>query len=202
MFIDLSVSLNEKTPVFPGDPKTQIKTGGILEKDGYQDHYVCVGTHVGTHIDAPSHMIKGSESIEKIPLEHFSGRGVYIKVNNEKFDIETVKQVPIQNGDIVLFHTGISNRYYESEYFDNYPDIPESIVNYLVEKKIKIVGVDMCSPDHSPWPMHKILLKNNILIIENLANLASLSGKEFQVYAFPLKVALDGSPVRVVAEIK
>jgi len=202
MFIDLSVSLDEKTPVFPGDIKTQIKTGGILEKDGYQDHYVCVGTHVGTHIDAPSHMIKGSESIEKIPLDHFSGRGVYVKVDNNKFDIEAVKKIAIQEGDIILFHTGMSDRYYESKYFDNYPDIPESIVNYLVEKKIKAIGVDMCSPDHSPWAMHKILLKNNILIIENLTNLASLFGKEFKIYAFPLKVALDGSPVRVVAEIK
>lgn len=55
-FIDLSVPLNEDTPVYPGDPKTKITTAGILEKDGYEDHYVCVGTHAGTHVDAPRHM--------------------------------------------------------------------------------------------------------------------------------------------------
>ncbi len=202
MFIDLSVLLNEKTPIYPGDQKTQIKTGGILEKDSFQNHCVCIGIHVGTHVDALSHMILGGENIDEIPLEHFSGRGVYIKINNEKFNIETVKQIPIQNGDIVLFHTGVSSRYYESDYFDNFPDIPESVANYLVEKKIKAIGVDMCSPDHPPFLVHKILLKNNILIIENLTNLASLSGKEFKVYAFPLKVSFDGSPARVVAEIE
>ena len=118
------------------------------------------------------------------------------------YGIEKIKQVHIQEGDIVLFHTGMSDRYYLLEYFNSYPDIPESVANYLVQKKIKIIGVDMCSPDHPPFPIHKILLKNNILIIENLANLKSLVGKEFKIYAFPLKVSLDGSPVRVVAEVK
>jgi len=93
MFIDLSVKLDEKTPIYSGDQKTQIRTGGVLEKDGYQDHYICAGTHVGTHIDAPSHMILEGENIDQIPLEQFSGHGVYIKVDNKQFDIEKVKQV-------------------------------------------------------------------------------------------------------------
>ena len=157
MFIDLSVPLNEKTPLYPGDKKTQIKIGSTLEKDYYQDHYVCVGTHVGTHIDAPSHMLSGEKNIDQIALEKFSSRGVYIKVDN-KFDIEAIKKISIQEEDIVFFHTGMSDQYHMSEYFEKYPDIPESIANYLVEKKIKIVGVDMCSPDHPPFPIHKILL--------------------------------------------
>jgi len=174
MFIDLSVPLNEKTPLYPGDKKTQIKIGSTLEKDYYQDHYVCVGTHVGTHIDAPSHMLSGEKNIDQIALEKFSSRGVYIKVDN-KFDIEAIKKISIQEEDIVFFHTGMSDQYHMSEYFEKYPDIPESIANYLVEKKIKIVGVDMCSPDHPPFPIHKILLKNNILIIlETLRDLKYL----------------------------
>ena len=202
MLIDLSVPLNEKTPVYPGDSKTQIKTGSTFEKDGCQNHYVCISTHVGTHMDGPSHMLSGEKNIDEISLDRFSGRGVCIRVDNNQFDIEKIKQVHIQEGDIVLFHTGMSDKYYLPEYFNSYPDIPESVANYLVQKKIKIIGVDMCSPDHPPFPIHKILLKNNILIIENLANLKSLVGKEFKIYAFPLKVSLDGSPVRVVAEIK
>ena len=117
MFIDLSVPLNEDTPIYPGDLKTQIKTGGILDKDDYQDHYLCVGTHVGTHIDAPSNMILDGKNIDKILLEQFSGRGVYIKVNKKKFNIETVKQASIRKGDIVFFHTDISDVYYKPKYY-------------------------------------------------------------------------------------
>ena len=79
----------------------------------------------------------------------------------------------------------------------------DKIFNVIVpvEKKIKMLGVDMCSPDHSPFPIHKILLANNILILENLTNLSDLENKEFKVHAFPIKLQIDGSPVRVVAEI-
>ena len=59
----------------------------------------------------------------------------------------------------------------------------------------------MCSVDHEAILIHKILLGNNILIIENLTNLSVLAGETFKVYAFPLKFQLDGSPTRVVAEL-
>src|SRR5205823_5980745 len=99
MLIDLTVSLNEKTPVYPGDPATKIGPAAIIGKDGYQDHYVSVGTHVGTHMDAPSHMIAGGKNLDQYPIKKFSGRGVYIKVEKE-FNTEEIKKVPLQKGDI------------------------------------------------------------------------------------------------------
>lgn len=199
-FIDLSVPLNEKTPVYPGDPVTKIEPGGVLEKDGYEDHYVCAGTHVGTHVDAPSHMVAGGITLNQLPLERFSGRGVYVKAG-KNLTLDAVIKVPIQKGDIVLFHTGMSDVYHQADYYENYPAITEELGHYLVEKKVKMVGVDMCSVDHEPFPVHRILLGEGILIIENLTNLSALESKEFRVYAFPLKLELDGSPTRVVAEL-
>ncbi len=96
----------------------------------------------------------------------------------------------------------MSDVYYKPEYYDNYPAISENIGNYLVKKKVKMVGVDMCSIDHEPFPVHKILLKRNILIIENLTNLGALEGKSFKVYAFPIKLQIDGAPARVIAEVQ
>ena len=90
--------------------------------------------------------------------------------------------------------------YHLSEYFQKYPNMPEELANFMVAKQVKIIGVDAPSPDRKPWPAHKILLKNEILIIENLTNLKELRDKEFKVYAFPAKYELDGAPVRVVAE--
>lgn len=200
MLVDLSVPLNEQTPVYPGDPQTTVRQNGILAKDGYEDHFVGVGTHVGTHIDAPRHMIEGGKTLDQIPLEQFSGRGLYIKVEGV-FDIEKVKMVPIQEGDIILFHTAMSDLYDQPEYYESYPAMSEDIAHYLAGKKVKMVGVDMCSPDKSPFPVHKIFLEKEILIIENLTNLSALAGKEFKIFAFPIKLTLDGAPARVVAEL-
>lgn len=200
MLIDLSVDLNEKTPVYPGDPETKINPAGILETGGYQDHYVCIGTHVGTHMDAPSHMVAGGKNLNEFPIEKFSGRGVYVRVEGD-FNIPEIQELDIQEGDIILFHTGMSDKYHEAEYYEKYPAIPEELAKWLVEKKVKVVGVDMCSVDHSPFPIHKILLGGETLIIENLTNLHMLVGKSFKIHAFPIKLQIDGAPVRVVAEI-
>lgn len=199
-FIDLSVPLNENTPVYPGDPKTKINSGGLLEKDGYEDHYVCVGTHVGTHIDAPSHMLAGGKSLDQFSISSFTGRGVCIKVD-KSFNIDGVKKATLKKGDVVLFNTGMSSVYYRPEYYDKYPAMPEELATYLVKAGVKLVGVDMCSPDYEPFPIHKIFLRNGVLIIENLTNLSALAGKKFTVYAFPIKLELDGVPVRVVAQL-
>jgi kynurenine formamidase len=63
MYVDLSVAVNEQTPVYPGNPATKIEQAGVLAKDGHCDHYISVGTHVGTHIDAPMHMLEGGKSL-------------------------------------------------------------------------------------------------------------------------------------------
>ncbi len=201
MLIDLSVPLNEKTPIYPGDPESKIVPGGILEKDGYKDHYVSMGTHVGTHIDAPSHMLGDGKNIDQFPIEKFSGRGVYIDCTNG-FDINAFESAGITTGDIVVLHTGMSDSYYQPKYYEKYPQVPEEIAQYLVGKKIKILGVGMCSPDYPPFLIHKILLGADVLIIENLTNLAVLKNRQFKISAFPVKLGIDAAPVRVVADVE
>ncbi len=197
MLIDLTVPLNENTPVYPGDPLPKIDSAGLLERDGYTDHLLHIGTHLGTHMDAPSHMIAGGKNLNDFPLAAFTGRGVCINGLN----VESVQQATIKEGDIVFLRTGMSERYGSSTYFTEATPVPESIVEYLIGKKIKMLGVDMGSVDQPPFPVHKRLLTAEILIIENLTNLEILVGKMFRVHAYPLKLALDGSPVRVIAEL-
>jgi len=65
-----------------------------------------------------------------------------------------------------------------------------------------MIGIDWASPDLEPYPIHEILLNNNILILENLTNLDFLlSGPAFEIFAFPLKINADSSIVRAVAKI-
>jgi len=200
MLIDLSVPLNETTPRYPGDPETKITPAGTLEHEGYQGHYVSVGTHVGTHMDAPSHMLQDGKNLDQFPIDQFSGHGVYIDCTRG-FALATFERAEVTPGAIVLLHTGMDASYDKPGYFTDYPSIPEEVARYLVGKKIKMIGVDMCSPDHPPFAIHKILLGAGILIIENLTNLAALKGKRFRVFAFPIKLGIDAAPVRVVAEV-
>ncbi len=197
--IDLTVLLNEDTPVYPGDPKTIIKPAGVLEKDGYADHQITLSTHVGTHIDAPAHMVLGGETLDKIPTEQFMGRGVYIKLDAKKFDLKKLEVAGITKGDIVIFDTGLAGDYHKQSYFEDYPQIPNDVAQFLIDKKVNMVGMDMCSPDHEPFEIHKVLLSGGVLIIENLTNLVKLNGETFEIIALPLNLEIDGSPARVIA---
>ena len=202
MYLDLSVPISEKTPVYPGDPAIQIAAAGDLDRDGYNDHVLTFGTHIGTHIDAPAHMIAGGNTLDAYPVARFFGRGRYISVPNNNFSIADVKQADVAKGDIVLFHTGMSDLYHNPKYFKDYPELPAEIAEYLVARQVSIVGFDMCSPDHEPFPAHKILLGGDVLIIENLTGLGELALKNFSISALPMNLALDGGPVRVVAHIQ
>ncbi len=198
--LDLSVLLNEQTPVYPGDPHIKIEPAGVLAKDGFQDHVVSLGTHIGTHIDAPAHMLEGGATIDTFGLEHFVGAGRIIDVR-DGYKLDEIKQSGVQAGDIVLFRSDMSKKYANPEYFEDYPAIPKDVAEYLVKQKVKMVGVDTCSVDHEEFIAHETLLGGNVLIIENLANLDQLENTRFTVYALPLKLQLDGSPARVIAVI-
>lgn len=201
MIIDLSVRLNNETPVYPGDPTVQIKQSATVAEDGYLGHGLCIGTHNGTHIDAPAHMIAGGKTLDKFTADNFVGRGRYILVKDNMFSLEAVQQADIQPGDIVLFNTEMSYKFYDPAYFTDYPVMTEEIAHYLVEKQVKMVGLDTCSADtEEHFPIHKILLGANIPIIETLTNLEQVHDSEFRVIALPIKLDLDGAPARVIAE--
>jgi kynurenine formamidase len=199
-YIDLSVVVNEQTPVYPGDPAPEIRPAGQIEKDGFNDHQVTFGTHLGTHIDAPLHMLADGKSLDQFGVEQFIGPGKLIKIDG-KITLAQVAAASIQPGDIVLLWTGMSARYNDPAYFENYPAIPQDVAECLAGKQIKMVGVDTCSVDHGEFVAHRILLGHNILLIENLVNLGQLEGKAFTVYALPLKLQLDGAPARVIAHV-
>jgi arylformamidase len=202
MIIDLSVTLNQQTPVYPGDPATKIEPANTIDKSGCNDHYISTNNHTGTHIDAPLHMIAGGKTLDQISLEQFVSRGHLVEVAGG-FTQEVLEQADIRAGDIVLFHTGMSKYYYEPAYFETYPVMSEDVARYLVAQKVKMVGVDAGSVDDADgFPIHKILLGGNVLIIENLTNLDALADKEFSVYALPIKLNVDGAPARVIAEVK
>jgi len=113
-------------------------------------------------------------------------------------DVSEVKQ-----GDIVFFCTNHIKKLNTDEYFkDSSPVLSEALAQKLVEKKIRIVGLDSWTPDHEPYKSHYLFLGNDIMIIENLTNLDKIVGKRCKCYALPLKIKdADGAPCRIIAEI-
>lgn len=73
---------------------------------------------------------------------------------------------------------------------------------FIISRKTKIIGIDFASPDRPPFKVHRMLLNEGVLILENLTNLAALlEAERFEVMAFPLKIKADSSLLRVVAKV-
>lgn len=203
--IDLTHVFDSSTPVYPGDPKSSLVQTAFIDKDTYNDHKLVSQMHVGTHIDAPFHMINNGKLINEIPLETFIGHGVLINAENKKeINVILLNNIKINSGDIVLVYTGFSKNYYDKKYFENCPIVNNEFAEELIKRKIKMIGFDFSGPDVDlSWPVHKIFLGANIPIIENLNNLDKLIGtSNFEIIAFPLNLKSDASPLRVLAKIE
>jgi kynurenine formamidase len=199
-YIDLSMPLTPSTPVYPGDPKVEIKVVGELAKDGYLDHVLTVGTHNGTHIDAPAHMLANGKMISDYGPADFIGRGVLVNALSG-LTLDALKQVDLKRDDIVLIRTGFSDTYDLPGYAEKVPDFPIDAAKHLAEIGVKMVGIDAITPDEPPFPFHKTLFETGILLAENLRNLAKLEGKSFTIYALPLNVEIEAAPARIIASI-
>lgn len=202
--IDLSHTITNGMPVFPGDEPPSFTQRANFEEDGYTGYRIEMSLHTGTHMDMPFHMVPGGKKGPEINIEKFAGRGVLIDARGKKEigdDLLTGKS--IQNGDIVLVMTGFSKKFGTQEYYENYPLVTSAFAEKMVSAGVSIVGIDTPSPDQAPYKIHRILLGKEILLIENLTNLEALVGLEnFEIFAFPPRFDADGSPVRVVAKVK
>lgn len=200
--IDLTHTFDNGMPSYPGDPKSILEQVAHIEKDTYNDHKVTTVMHVGTHMDAPFHMIANGKKMDEIEPNRFIGPGVVLDVRGkQKIDVSVLEGIAVEQGSIVLVYTGFGTKFRDKSYFEGYPEFTEDFAKKLVELKVKIVGMDMLGPDYDkPWPAHKILLGKEILIIENLTNLDQLLNVgNFEVIALPAKFKADAATVRVIA---
>lgn len=202
-YIDLSQDILDNMPVHPYDDNVSLYQDKFLDKDKYVNFKLEIGMHSGTHIDTPMHLTDRVTYINEIPVDRFAGRGVLLDVRNEshiKFKNEYMDLV--QENDIVLLFTGHSDKYGTKEYYSNQPVVHEELADFFVTKNIKLLGMDLPSPDNYPFEIHKKLFTNDILIIENLTNLSELVNvKCFHILAFPLKIRSEAAMCRVVASI-
>ena len=209
--IDLTLLISQNLPSFPGSPKPQFIPWSKLNKDGYNLELLFLSSHSGTHLDAPYHFIKKGSKIHQISLKRLVSDAIVINIKktanqaitkNDLIKYEKKFGRILQNST-VIFSTGWNKNLQKENYFNDNPGLADSAAEYLISKKINLIGIDSPSIDlgkNSKFDVHHILLKNNILILENLCNLEKIKKSFFRLVVLPLKLKnATGSPVRAIA---
>ncbi|MDI9484300.1 MAG: cyclase family protein [Bacillota bacterium] len=201
--IDLTHIIEDGTPAYPGDERCRLVQTRTVARDGYSSFLFNTGLHAGTHLDAPLHFLAEGKMVKDIPLETFMGRGRLLDVRGEDPIVfkDEYKEL-VEPGDIVLLWTDCSRKFGRDEYYTAHPVVDQRLAEFLIERGIKMLGMDMPSPDRMPFALHKSLLMAGIPLLENLTALDALQdAEEFEITAFPLRISAEGSPVRVVAKV-
>ena len=164
--IDISHILNNNTPIYPEDYKINIEEYKNLEKDNYNLNLLKTTLHTGTHIDMPIHLIENDRLTSDFSIDNFIGKGIVLDVKGENpINMKDEYYDMDFENKIVLLNTGFSKFYYDEKYFFEYPIISDEFGNFLISKKIKVLGMDTPAPDFFPFILHKDLLKNNIFLL-------------------------------------
>jgi kynurenine formamidase len=210
--IDLSTPLASlDTQVWPGVPLPVRSSFLEFADGGFHSNLWMFEEHTSTHVDAPFHIDPKGQSIDKIALSKFIGRGIVLDfaVRPPMFLIEEGDiRVALEkealgelSGTIVLFRTGYTKKFGTASWLEN-PTLGESGCRLLLKLGVKGVGFDAASPDREPYPAHKILLPAGVALFENLANLEKIKGRAFTFIGVPIRlVGGTGSPTRAIALI-
>jgi kynurenine formamidase len=208
---DLTLTLSETIPTFPGSPQPHFIEWTELKRDRYNLEMLFLSSHTGTHVDAPYHFVNNGKKIHQIEPQRFFGEAILIKIKAKpnyaitKFDILKFekKNGTIPQKSIVILATGWNDNLKRKDFFIKNPGLASSAARYLISKKTNMVGIDSPSIDvgkDSSFSSHHILLRNDVLVLENLCNLNKIKSTTFKIAALPLKLlGATGSPVRAVA---
>ena len=209
--IDLTLTVSNKIPTFPGSPQPNFIPWENVKEDGYNLELLFLSSHTGTHMDAPHHFLEKGEKIHEISLKKLVSSAVLIKSrkkSNESITKTDIQKFEKKHGKItgfstVIFCTGWQRNLQKDYYFTKNPGLSVSAAKYLASKKISLVGIDSPSIDlgtDSKFSVHHVFSKKGILIVENLANLEKIRFPKFRLVVLPLKLkGATGSPVRAIA---
>lgn len=208
--IDLSQQLSSSMPIYPGTEPPSFHEATTIEEDGFAEKLLTLYSHTGTHLDAPAHMLRGGKTLDQFGSDKFFGHGFVLNVEGLSGNItrnELEEQLePAGKIDFVLVHTGWCKKWGDPAYFEGFPVFDDEAARYLAERGLKGVGIDAISVDpvgSTAMPNHTILLKRDLILVENLTNLDRLPGIPFHFCCFPLYIKqADGSPIRAVALVE
>lgn len=199
--IDISRTISQDMPVWPGDPKVSLRLVSCFAESGYNVSELCAGLHTGTHIDAPWHFTKDGKKIHQLDLTRFYGQCKVFEIKTEgHIERDHIEILDICENDRVLFKTRNSLRNQWEPFDKNFCALSVSAAKLLVERKISTVGTDYLSvePFDGNGDVHRTLLENDIGVLEGL-DLSSVEPGVYMLSALPLKLGdAEGSLVRAI----
>ena len=203
-WIDISVNLRSGMVHWPDNPPVRIEK--MLDMN-HGDHCnvstLSMGSHTGTHMDAPFHFFRKGKGLDKMSLEATIGRARVIKITDpHSIKPQELKQHRIRPGERILFKTRNSPRCWKSKrFFKDFVYISKEAARELAALKVRTVGIDYLSAGgffRDGLETHQALLSRGIWIIEGL-DLSKVKPGTYHMICLPLKVFQgDGAPARAV----
>ncbi|WP_217182958.1 cyclase family protein [Streptomyces sp. AC495_CC817] len=208
---DLTHVLRDGMPVYPGDPEVTFATTAEIDTDGVAVTALHLSTHTGTHLDAPSHSIRGGRTAAEIDLDEVRGPALvlhleplapFAEITVEVLERAYGRELPPTLPPIIVLDAGWAQHYGSARAFEH-PALTPAAGEMLVARGMHVLGVDSLSPDPtSPdgtsFPVHDLILGADGIIVENLCNLDALPAL-VDIEIVPLPIDADGATVRVTA---
>ena len=201
--LDVSVPLAQGLPTYPGNPPFELQALKRIADGGSSNvSRMVLGTHAGTHVDAPKHFIDDAMGVDALPLNLLIGRTRVVDIGRRgAITADDLVNEGLREELRVLFKTPNSALWNSDLFHEDYAHLSETAARYLVDQGVKVVGIDYLSVEQfkkAGAPAHKALLSNGVIIIEGL-NLTEAEAGHYEMYCLPLKIANgDGAPARVV----
>lgn len=224
--VDLTWSLNDKGPYWPGEnyQPFELKTIATLERDGVLSKAFCMPEHLGTHIDAPNHFEKNQPSVDQISPQDFFAPGVMIDLSGpasmdpdvllsrEHLETWERRHGQIPAGAVVLLNTGWGRFWTNPPRYQNrdvqgrmhFPGYSADAARFLInERKVRALGIDTLSIDYGlsrDFVVHHIVNAAGRYGLENVAHLEKLPPRGFWLIVAPIKIETgSGGPTRLLA---
>lgn len=205
MIYDVSVPISSAIPVWPSDPPVKLTEDKKLSEDrSYRIRVTSIemGSHTGTHIDAPCHFVEGGKTLHEIPLDCLVGTASVIHIPGvpsiHRRHLESLDWTGVER---VLFKTDNSQRWQDNRFHEDFVYLEPDAAEFLVERGLRLVGIDYLSIDRfgsEEHPTHFVLLPRDIVILEGL-NLSRIAPGRYHMVALPLNLTgVDGAPTRVI----
>jgi len=205
MIYDVSVSIRNGMPVWPSDPPIKLTPSAHPSRDGTHAAHVTaieMGSHTGTHIDAPCHFVDGGRTLDQIPMDWLVGEASVFQIDGVSIiSRKDLARFDWNNVERVLLKTDNSAKWADSSFHKDFVALEPQAAEFLVERGIRLVGIDYLSIDpfgSQAHPAHFVLLPNNVVVLEGL-DLRQVSPGRYHMVALPLNLhGADGAPTRVI----
>lgn len=206
--IDLTHTISEDMPVFPGSETPKLTTKSTYEKDGFKETLLQMYSHVGTNMDPPAHIFTNRKTLDQFSPEQFIGKALVVDCRDLKegqaITIDKINIDKAKLADFLLFNLGWDKRWNLDTYFNDYPCIDDTVLEFILNSNFKGIGFDVMGLDplrDNNLNRHKALfIDTDIVNIENLTNLDQCGNDLFWFSCFPLKIEnCDGFPIRAIA---